>query len=107
LIAAAAALSAAEVLWMRQRDMLGRLRGQAAAEHRMPAGVGIGDRDDRCAGGELDVVAAERRVLACGVKTRRWVLAHGLTLGGLRVDVARVLRSWSGDFTVGHLSGVG
>jgi hypothetical protein len=108
LIAAAAALSLAEVLWMRQRDMLGRLRGQAAAEHRVRADVGIGDWDDRCAGGELDVVAAERRVLvARGVKTRRWVLAHGLTFGGLRVDVARAFGSWSGDFMVGHLRGVG
>jgi Holliday junction resolvase-like predicted endonuclease len=92
---------------MRLRDMLGRLRRRAAAEHRVPAGVGIGDWDDRCAGGELDVVAAERRALACGVKTRRWVLAQGLTFGGLRVDVARVFRSWLGDFMLGHLSGVG
>ncbi len=93
---------------MRQRDMPGRLRGQAAAEHRGRAGFGIGDWNDRCAGGELDVVAAERRVLvACGVKTRRWVLACGLTLGGRGVDIARVLPSWSGDFMVGHVGGVG
>jgi hypothetical protein len=93
---------------MRHRDMLGGLRGQAAAEHRERAGAGIADWNDRCAGGELDVVAAERRVLvARGVKTRRWVLAPGLTFGGLRVDIVGVLRSWSGDFMVGHLPGVG
>jgi hypothetical protein len=93
---------------MRHRDMLGGLRGQAAAEHRERAGAGIGDWTDRCAGGELDVVAAERRVLvACGVKPRRWVLAQGLTFDGLRVDIVGVLRSPSGDFTIEHLRGVG
>ena len=118
---------------MRQKDILGRQGEQVAAEYLERAGFRILDRNYRCPGGEIDIVAADRRELvACEVKTRsdvrygapveavtseklrrlrrlavRWVLAHGLTFDGLRVDVVGVLRSSSGDFTIGHLRGVG
>jgi putative endonuclease len=118
---------------MRQKDILGRQGEQVAAEYLERAGFRILDRNYRCQGGEIDIVAADRRELvACEVKTRsgvrygapveavtneklrrlrrlavRWVLAHGLTFGGLRVDIVGVLRSSSGEFTIEHLRGVG
>ncbi len=36
----------------------------------------------------------------------RSALAHGLAFGGLGVEVAGVLRSWSRDFMVGQMGGV-
>ena len=118
---------------MRHKDILGRQGEQAAAEYLERAGFRILDRNYRCSSGEIDIVAADRRELvACEVKTRsdvrfgapveavtseklrrlrrlavRWVLAHGLTFDGLRVDIVGVLRSSSGDFTIEHLRGVG
>jgi len=118
---------------MRQKDILGRLGEQLAAEYLEKAGFRILDRNYRCPGGEIDIVAADRRMLvACEVKTRsdvrygtpveavtskklrrlrrlavHWVLAHGLTFDGLRVDIVGVLRSSSGDFSIEHVRGVG
>jgi putative endonuclease len=126
-------MSAAEVTRMRQKDILGRQGEQVAAEYLERAGFRILDRNYRCSGGEIDIVAADRRELvACEVKTRsdvrygapveavtseklrrlrrlavRWVLTHGLTFDGLRVDIVGVLRSSSGEFTIEHLRGVG
>jgi putative endonuclease len=126
-------MSAAEVTRMRQKDILGRQGEQVAAEYLERAGFRILDRNYRCSAGEIDIVAADRRELvACEVKTRsdvrygapveavtseklrrlrrlavRWVLTHGLTFDGLRVDIVGVLRSSSGEFTIEHLRGVG
>ena len=56
---------------MNAKDVLGRQGEQAAAEHLQRAGFRILDRNWRCADGELDIVAAERRTLViCEVKTR-------------------------------------
>ena len=118
---------------MRRKDIIGRQGEQVAAEYLEQAGFRILDRNYRCPGGEIDIVAADGRVLvACEVKTRsgvrygapveavtgeklrrlrrlavRWVLAHGLTFDGLRVDIVGVLTTASGDFTIEHLRGVG
>jgi len=126
-------VSLPEVVRMRRKDILGRQGEQLAAEYLERAGFRILDRNYRCAGGEIDIVAADQRVLvACEVKTRsgvrygmpveavtvqklrrlrrlavHWVLAHGVTFDGLRVDIVGVLRSSSGDFTIEHLRGVG
>jgi putative endonuclease len=127
-----AAMSLAEVMEMRQQDILGRLGEQAAAEYLERAGSRIRDRNYGCAAGEIGIVAADRRVLVrCRAKIRsgarygdatrgltgeklrmlrlavRWVLAHGRAFGGLGVDVAGVFRSWSRDFMVGQMGGVG
>lgn len=124
-------MSLAEVMEMRQQDILGRPGEQAAAEYLERAGLRIHDRNYGCAAGEIGIVAADRRVLVrhrakmrsgaeydaarglTGEKLRmlrrlavRWLLAHGLTFGGLGVDVAGVLRSWSRDFMVGQMGGV-
>lgn len=118
---------------MRPKDELGRQGEQVAAEYLEQAGFRILDRNYRCADGELDIVAADRRdLVACEVKTRSgvgygtpveavtrvklrrlrrlavsWASSHGLFYDQLRVDVVGVLRSPSGDFTIEHLRGVG
>ena len=118
---------------MNPKDALGRQGEQLAAEYLQRAGFRILDRNWRCSEGELDIVAAERRVLVvCEVKTRsgtrygtpleaisrqkrvrlrrlavRWVVAHGLLFDEVRVDVVGVLRSPSGEFGLEHVRGVG
>jgi hypothetical protein len=93
---------------MHQRDTVGRLGAQAAAEHRERPGFRIRSWNDRCVAGELDLVAADWRVGAVfWVKTRRLMLSHGLAFDGRGVGIAEALSSWSGDFTVEHLRGVG
>ena len=115
------------------KDVLGRKGEQLAAEYLQQAGLQILDRNWRCADGEVDIVAADGRVLViCEVKTRsgsrygtpleavdrrkhtrlrrlaiRWLLAHGLLFDEVRIDVVGVLRTVSGDFTVSHVRGVG
>jgi putative endonuclease len=126
-------VSVPEVVDVHPKDVLGRRGEQAAAEYLARAGFQILDRNYRCAQGELDIVAAERRILvACEVKTRsglgygtpaeavtlrklirlrhlavHWVQAHGLAFDSLRVDVLGVLRTAGGEFEIDHLRGVG
>jgi putative endonuclease len=121
------------VVSLNPKDVLGRQGEQFAAEYLQRAGFRILDRNWRCADGEIDIVAAERRILvACEVKTRsgprygtpieaitrqkrnrlrrlaiRWVIAHGLLFDEVRVDVVGVLRSASGEFDLEHVRGVG
>jgi putative endonuclease len=115
------------------KDVLGRQGEQLAAEYLQRAGLRILDRNWRCAEGEIDIVAADRRVLVvCEVKTRsdtrygtpleaitrqkrnrlrrlavRWLVAHGLLFDEVRVDVVGVLKSASGEFSLEHVRGVG
>jgi putative endonuclease len=122
-----------EVVRVHPKDALGRQGEQLAAEYLQHSGFRILDRNYRCADGEIDIVAAERRVLvACEVKTRsdvrygtpveavthrklrrlrrlavHWVAAHGVIFDELRVDIVGVLRSPSGEFTIDHVRGVG
>ncbi len=118
---------------MHPKDVLGRRGEQLAAEYLQQAGFRVLDRNYRCADGEIDIVAAEHRVLvACEVKTRsslrfgtpieaidarklrrlrrlavRWVLTHGVIFDELRVDVVGVLKSADGQFSIEHVRGVG
>ena len=118
---------------MHPKDDLGRTGEQLAADYLQRAGLRILDRNYRCAEGEIDIVAADQRVLvACEVKTRsglgygtpieavtrrklrrlrrlavRWVVTHGLIFDELRIDIVGVLRSPSGEFTIEHVRGVG
>ena len=56
---------------MHPKDALGRHGEQLAADYLQRAGFRILDRNYRCSDGEIDIVAADRRVLvACEVKTR-------------------------------------
>jgi putative endonuclease len=118
---------------MHPKDALGRQGEQLAAEYLLRAGFRILERNFRCADGEIDIVAADRRdLVACEVKTRSdvrfgtpaeavtrqklrrlrrlaaiWASSQGWFYDQLRVDVVGVLRSPSGDFTIEHLRGVG
>jgi putative endonuclease len=115
------------------KDVLGRQGEQLAVEHLRQDGLRVLDRNWRCAEGEIDIVAAERRSLViCEVKTRSsvrygtpleavsrakrsrlrrlaacWLVAHGVLFDEIRIDVVGVLRTESGDFTVEHVRGVG
>jgi len=127
------ALSGPEVVHVHPKDILGKRGEELAAEYLEQAGLRILDRNYRCAEGELDIVAADERVLvACEVKTRsglgygtpiegvtsrklrrlrrlavRWVSCHGLIFDELRVDLIGVLVLPSGQFQIEHVSGAG
>jgi putative endonuclease len=118
---------------MHPKDALGRQGEQLAVEYLKRAGFRILDRNYRCADGEIDIVAADRRdLVACEVKTRSgvrfgtpveavtrqklrrlrrlaaiWASSHGWFFDQLRVDIVGVLRSPAGEFTIEHLRGVG
>lgn len=118
---------------MNPKDVLGRQGEQLAVAHLRQDGLRVLDRNWRCAEGEIDIVAAERRSLViCEVKTRSsvrygtpleavsrakrsrlrrlaacWLVAHGVLFDEIRIDVVGVLRTESGDFTVEHVRGVG
>jgi putative endonuclease len=118
---------------VKPKDELGRTGEQVAVEYLERAGLRILDRNWRSANGELDIVAAERRVLvACEVKTRsgtgfgtpleaitrhkqarlrrlaaQWLAAHGVLFDEVRIDAIGVLRDSSGEFQIEHVRGVG
>jgi putative endonuclease len=115
------------------KDALGRQGEQLAAEYLQQAGYRILARNWRCSQGEIDIVAADRRVLvACEVKTRsgtrygtpleavtrkkrnrlrrlavEWVVANGVLFDEVRVDVVEVLKESREGFTIEHVRGVG
>jgi len=118
---------------MRAKDVLGRDGEQAAAEYLERLGLRILARNWRCSMGEIDIVAAERRVLVvCEVKTRsstrygtpleaitrtkqrrlrrlaaRWLAANGVLFDEIRIDAIGVLRASDGSLTIEHVRGVG
>ena len=118
---------------MNPKDELGRAGEQVAAEYLERAGLRILDRNWRCADGEIDIVAAERRVLVvCEVKTRsgtvfgtpleaisrhkrarlrrlavQWLAAHGVLFDEVRIDVIGLLKDRAGEFQIEHVRGVG
>lgn len=120
---------------MNANETLGQQGEQAAADYLHRAGLRILARNWRCSEGEIDIVAADRRVLvACEVKTRssarygtpleavtarkrsrlrrlavRWVLANGVLFDEVRVDVVEVRTSDSepGGFEIEHIRGIG
>jgi len=118
---------------MNARQTLGAQGEQLAAEHLERSGMQILDRNWRCAEGEVDIVAADRRALGvCEVKTRsdtrfgtpleaisarkharlrrlavRWVTSHCLVFDEIRIDVVGVLKVAPGEFSIEHVRGVG
>lgn len=118
---------------MRAKDALGRDGEQAAAEYLQRSGLRILARNWRCSEGEIDIVAAERRVLVvCEVKTRsgtrygtplesisrakqrrlrrlalRWLAANGVLFDEVRVDAIGLTRDGPGGFTIEHARGIG
>jgi putative endonuclease len=126
-------MSMPEVVHMNAKDALGRQGEQLAAEFLEQSGLRILDRNWRCGEGEIDIVAADRRVLVvCEVKTRsgtrfgtpleaisarkharlrrlavRWVVASGVLFDEIRIDVVGVLRVAPGEFRLEHIRGAG
>jgi putative endonuclease len=118
---------------MQPKDILGREGEQAAADYLASQGMRILARNWRCSEGEIDIVAAEGRVLVvCEVKTRsglrygtpleaitrqkqrrlrrlavRWLSAHGVLFHEVRIDVIGLVRDEEGGFTLEHVRGVG
>ncbi len=118
---------------MGAKDVLGKEGEQAAADYLRDHGFRILDRNWRCGGGEIDIVATEGRTfVACEVKTRsgtrygtpadavgyakrrrlrrlaaQWLSAHGTRFDQVRIDVLGLLRDGDGGFTVEHIRGVG
>jgi len=118
---------------MRAKDVLGKTGEQAAAEYLEKLGYRILDRNWRCATGEIDIVAVDRRVfVVCEVKTRSgvgfgtpleavgrvklrrlrmlavaWLNAHGVRFDQVRIDVVGLVYEGTGGFTIEHLRGVG
>ena len=116
----------------RAKDVLGRDGEQAAVEYLEKQGFRILDRNWRCAEGELDIVAVDRRVfVAVEVKTRSstrfgtpleavgrakrlrlrrlavtWLNAHGVHFEQVRVDVVGLMYEGTGGYTIRHVRGV-
>jgi putative endonuclease len=127
------AIVEAEVVAMGAKDVLGKEGEQAAVSYLEGCGFRILDRNWRCADGEIDIVAAERRTfVVCEVKTRSgtrfgtpldavgqakrrrlrrlaalWLAAHGTRFDQIRIDVVGLLRDGAGGFTIQHVRGVG
>jgi putative endonuclease len=115
------------------KDELGRRGEQLAAEFLERTGFRILARNWRCTGGEIDIVALDRRALVvCEVKTRSslqygtpleaislrkwrrlrrlgvsWAQANGLLFEEIRVDAIGVLRDARGRYSIDHVRGVG
>lgn len=117
---------------MAAKDLLGKQGEELAAGFLAAAGLEILERNWRCPQGEIDIVAADGRVLViCEVKTRsgvrfgtpleaitwqkarrlrrlavRWVTAHSILYDEIRIDIVGVLRTAPGQFSVEHVRGV-
>jgi putative endonuclease len=123
----------AEVIAMRDKDMLGRLGENAAAHYLVSGGLTILDRNWRCPTGELDIIARQDRTLVvCEVKTRstgryghpaeavtepkarrlrrlaaRWLAAHHGGYDTVRIDILGLTVDPRGGFAIHHVRGVG
>jgi len=103
---------------MNARNILGQEGEQAAVSYLEGCGFRILDRNWRCADGEIDIVAVDRRTfVACEVKTRAGT-RYGTPLDAVgrakqrrfdhvRVDVIGLLRDGDNGFTIEHVRGVG
>ena len=118
---------------MNAKDLLGQQGEQLAADFLTKNGLVVLDRNWRCAQGEIDIVAADRRTLViCEVKTRSgvrfgtpleavsrqkawrqrrlaalWLRQQGVLYDQIRIDVVGVLRTAPGTFRIQHVRGVG
>jgi putative endonuclease len=115
------------------KGVLGRQGEQLASEYLAKAGLMILERNWSCSQGEIDIVAADERVLViCEVKTRSdvrfgtpleaitrrkahrlrrlaalWLAQQNVLYDEVRIDVVGVLRTGSDRFSIEHVRGVG
>jgi putative endonuclease len=118
---------------MNTQSLLGQQGEQLAAEYLAKAGLDVLERNWRCPQGEIDIVAADGRVLVvCEVKTRSgtrfgtpiegvtprkagrlrrlaalWLVQQNVLFDEVRIDVVGVLREGPGQFSIEHVPGVG
>lgn len=116
---------------MVDRDDLGRLGEQAAAEFLIGCGMEVVARNWRCRRGEIDLVCLDHRTLVfCEVKTRRgeafggplaaitaqkaarlrllvgeYLAAEGAHPGPLRIDAVGILWGAGGPQSIRHIRG--
>lgn len=116
-----------------RQHALGAYGEAYAARHLVERGMAVLDRNWRCDQGEIDLVLRDGRVLVfCEVKTRsstlfgnpleavteqkaarlrrlaaRWLAAHQVRAGEVRIDLVGVLVPRNGAPSVEHLRGVG
>ncbi|MFF5209880.1 YraN family protein [Streptosporangium sp. NPDC000396] len=116
---------------MAAKDELGKHGEQIAADYLLAHDMQILDRNWRCPGGEIDVIAREGRTLVVvEVKTRssrshgtafeavtdaklarlrvlasKWLKAQGEWFDSVRIDVI-ALERFAGDFVIRHERGV-
>ena len=117
----------------RRNRQVGAYGEHLAARRLVDDGMVLVDRNWRCDAGEIDLVLREGDVLVfCEVKTRRglafghpleavghdkaqrlgllagrWMHEHGVTTGGVRIDLVGVLLPERGAVEVTHVRGVG
>ena len=118
---------------MRVKEALAQAAGKAAASYLEGCGFRILDRDWRCDGEIISIVAADRRVfVAVDLRVRagirhgapldaigtgrkqamrrlavRWLTEHGTRAGRIRIDVVGLLQDGNGGFTIEHVRAVG
>jgi putative endonuclease len=118
---------------MRVKEALAEAAGRAAVSYLEGCGFRVLDRDWRCDGEILSIVAADRRVLvAVDLRVRagtrhgapldaigtgrkqmmrrlavRWLTEHGMRAGHVRIDVVGLLQDGTGGFTLEHVRTVG
>jgi putative endonuclease len=116
-----------------RQHALGAYGEAYAARHLVERGMAVLDRNWRCDQGEIDLVLRDGRVVVfCEVKTRsstlygnpleavteqkaarlrrlaaRWLAAHQVRAGEVRIDLVGVLVPRNGAPSVEHLRGVG
>lgn len=83
---------------MRAKDAIGRYGEDVAARHLTDAGLTILERNWRCRGGELDIIAVDAGVLVfCEVKTRsstQFGLPAEAVIGAKAARIRRLAMAW-------------
>ena len=118
---------------MRVKEALAEAAGKTAAGYLEGCGFRVLDRDWRCDGEILSIVAADRRSLVvidlrvrAGTRygtaldvigtarkqamrrlAAHWLAEHGLRYNQVRIDVVGLLQDGDGGFTIEHVRAVG
>src|SRR4029077_12092365 len=91
-----------EVMAMHAKDVLGKSGEQAAAEYLKSCGLRILDRNWRCAIGEIDIVAVERRTLVIAEVKARTGTRYGSPLEAVSRAKRARLRRLAGQWLEAH-----
>jgi putative endonuclease len=118
---------------MRVKKALAEAAGKTAADYLEGCGFRVLDRDWRCDGEILSIIAADRRSLVvidlrvrAGTRhgtplgvigsarkqamrrlAARWLAEHGTRYDQVRIDIVGLLQDGTGGFTIEHMRAVG